>query len=281
MAKLIAAITPEWLTHIGNVLLRSWFSLVSGVGTTTLGVVVTLTAFLGPYAIAFWRELRWWEWRELKRAARASFKPGGLTTLAIWVGLFGYYVGATIYQDHTDLVSSLRRKNEEIAKLKSPPKNSVSPTELAEQRRENAGLRRDLASAQRDLRDAESAKNKAVAERDELKLANDAKRLKVGTDLRQLHRRGMALRLEIVNSEDDTPAIFWRNQMYQWLKDVGDYLNDNVSPGKAQWVVAVPRIEANVEIDGMKSKTTRRDKEGVVLNILECLSRLSQIMKDY
>jgi len=117
----------EWVPHLARLLLRSWSGLVAGIGTTTLGVVVTVASVLVPYLLVTGRRIRWWDTREVWRASKEAFKPSGIFTVSIWLLLFGYFVAETIYRDHTELVRRLaesdnriERLNREIQTLKRP-----------------------------------------------------------------------------------------------------------------------------------------------------------------
>lgn len=123
---------------------------------------------------------------------------------------------------------------------------------------------------------------KVEKDRDKTQAAQETeeKRVAVGTVLLQLYDRGMALRMEVMNSTDESPPSVWQDRLRLWREATLDYLEDNVSAGKAQYVDAVMSVKA-VARSGMKSHTTLREKEVIVSHLEERLTRLADVMKEY
>jgi hypothetical protein len=119
-------------------------------------------------------------------------------------------------------------------------------------------------------------------ERDALKkdVETKEKRAAVGAGLQQLYNRGLALRAEVMNSTDETPASECREDLRAWRQSVMEYLAENATAGKAQYVDGVTSVKAFF-ITGMKSEATRNDKETVVLHVDERLKRLAEVMREY
>lgn len=106
------------------------------------------------------------------------------------------------------------------------------------------------------------------------------KRAAIGAGLQQLYEQGATLRIELVNSTDETTVEESREKLRAWAQSVLDYVDENVSRGKAQYVDGVTSVSA-ASISGMKSVSTRREKETIVLHLQERLKRLAEVMKDY
>jgi hypothetical protein len=104
-------------------------------------------------------------------------------------------------------------------------------------------------------------------------LNNRVQRGEVSRKLQELHARGYSLRAEIVNSGDDVPSGVYRGQLVTWCQSVFDYLSDNVSGGKAQYVIAIGPVMA-ATVTGMKSSATYKEKNDLVLDLDEHLTRL-------
>ena len=119
-------------------------------------------------------------------------------------------------------------------------------------------------------------------ERDQLQSEKETeeKRAAIGVGLQDLYGQGVALRAEIVNSTDETPASECNDKLTEWRQSVIDYLVENASTGKAQYVDGVTSVSA-ATISGMKSETTRREKETSVLHLQERLKRLAEVMREY
>lgn len=106
------------------------------------------------------------------------------------------------------------------------------------------------------------------------------KRAAIGAGLLQLYDNGAKLAREVKNSTDDSPPSVWDDKLLSWRDDVAGYLEDNVSAGKAQYVDGVQSVSA-ARISGMKSDTTRGDKETIFLHLNERLKRLADVMREY
>jgi hypothetical protein len=119
-------------------------------------------------------------------------------------------------------------------------------------------------------------------ERDTLKesVETDEKRAVIGEGLQQLYGQGAELRIEVMNSTDETPASECDEKLTMWRQSVIGYLMENASTGKAQYVDGVTSVSA-ATITGMKSETTRREKETIVLHLNERLKRLADVMREY
>jgi len=123
---------------------------------------------------------------------------------------------------------------------------------------------------------------KVREERDQLqgRQETEAKRAAVSAGLLRLYDRGAELRMEVMNSTDESPPSVWQDRLRSWRVDALDYLEDNVSAGKAQYVDAVMSVRA-AAISGMKSETTRHEKTICVLHLNERLKRLAEVMREY
>ncbi len=119
-------------------------------------------------------------------------------------------------------------------------------------------------------------------ERNTLKQGQETKekRAAVGQSLQWLYREGAELRTELMNSTDETSVSECNEKLAAWRQSVGNYLAENASTGKAQYVDGVPSVSA-ATIYGMKSSTTRDGKETIVLHIEERLTRLAEVMREY
>ena len=83
-----------------------------------------------------------------------------------------------------------------------------------------------------------------------------------------------------MGSTDDSAPDVWNERLVEWRQRVIDYLAENASTGKAQYVDGVTSVSA-ATISGMKSSATRREKETIVLHLQERLKRLADVMKEY
>jgi hypothetical protein len=119
-------------------------------------------------------------------------------------------------------------------------------------------------------------------ERDELKerVVTDEKRAAIGAGLQRLYSDGEQLMAEIMDSTDESSPDVWEERQLGWRQNVIDYLKENVSVGKAQYVDGVTSVNG-ATIMGMKSDGTLEDKTIIVLHIEEQLKRLREVMKDY
>ena len=119
-------------------------------------------------------------------------------------------------------------------------------------------------------------------ERDTLKerIETNEKRADIGEQLQDLYYHGLALKDQIVNSDNESPISIWQEQMGLWRQGLFEYLRDNVSAGKAHAVDGVPSVP-RIFISNMKSNTTRREKEVIVAHINERLRRLLELMGEY
>jgi hypothetical protein len=115
---------------------------------------------------------------------------------------------------------------------------------------------------------------------DPLDRETEEKRAAISTGLQRLYGEGAELRSEVMNSTDETPASECDEKLTTWRQSVIDYLMENASTGKAQYVDGVISVSA-ATISGMKSKTTRREKETIVLHLNERFKRLAEVMREY
>lgn len=120
------------------------------------------------------------------------------------------------------------------------------------------------------------------SERDTLKegVETEEMRATIADELQGLYGQGFDLRVEIMNSTDEMPASECNEKLAEWRHSVIDYLVANVSMGKAQYVDGVTSVWA-VSRSGMKSNTTRHEKETIVSHLDERLTRLAEVMRDY
>jgi hypothetical protein len=103
-----------WISHLFNLLLRSWRATTAGYGTTTLGFVLWVVLF----TILLWFAGVLGTWITLRRKTAASFKEvfrdslmTGLFSvgciLAIAVVSYSFFLLRTIYQDHQALMNRI------------------------------------------------------------------------------------------------------------------------------------------------------------------------------
>ena len=112
------------------------------------------------------------------------------------------------------------------------------------------------------------------------KIETDEKRAAVAAELQQLYNQGIALRAEVMNSTDETPVSKCNDKLTEWRQSVHGYLAENATTGKAQYVDGVTSVPGWY-IAGMKSSTTRNEKETIVLRLDEHLKRLAELMREY
>jgi hypothetical protein len=119
-------------------------------------------------------------------------------------------------------------------------------------------------------------------ERNALKgrVESDEKRTAVALRLQQLYNQGDRLQFEVLDSTDESPTSEWLPRYHAWRDEILDYMEYNVSRGKAQYVDGVAMVYPE-RIHGMKSETTRREKEAIIIHVKERLKRLAEVMKDY
>jgi len=105
-----------WQHHLVNLLCQSWDLLLSGVGTTTLGIMIF--SFAVPIVIlliSFGVNLTMTKQAThfvKKIALKDSILPTTISIAAVVLllgGLFAVYVGATVYRDHQGLVVLLTK----------------------------------------------------------------------------------------------------------------------------------------------------------------------------
>jgi hypothetical protein len=120
-----------WLHHLWNLLVRSWSSLVSYLGTTTFGILFSLVLMGCTLAYSFHSTLRknhaTVTLAALKDAAHQAFRPM-LASMAIiligWLSLLSVFVARTVYEDHETLVAVNKR-----LLVEAQNKTSQSPNE--------------------------------------------------------------------------------------------------------------------------------------------------------
>jgi hypothetical protein len=119
-------------------------------------------------------------------------------------------------------------------------------------------------------------------ERDALKekLDADERRATIAVGLDHLYEWGATLRMEVFNSTDETPVSECQDKLKEWRRGLWDYLERHVSTGQARYVDGVASVKA-FTIMGMKSNTTRNEKETIILHIDERLARLAEVMREY
>lgn len=108
----------------------------------------------------------------------------------------------------------------------------------------------------------------------------EAKRAAIGKRLSALYHEGVDLRAAIVNSTDETTVSECDEELKGWREKVIDYLVENASTGKAQYVDGVTSVAA-VSRPGMKSNATRPQKEPIVSHLDERLKRLAEVVREY
>jgi hypothetical protein len=100
--------------HFVSLIYRSWFNLVSAMGTTTLAVVVGFIGFVFVLAVSLLFKLRkdGWSWSvtvsHFSQNLRDSVIPTIIGTVVLWSVLFGAFVVKTVYDDHQNLTGRLR-----------------------------------------------------------------------------------------------------------------------------------------------------------------------------
>jgi hypothetical protein len=103
-----------WRHHLSNLLSRAWQNLVSALSSSNLSHPI----FSFAIPISVFLVLFIYKWVQARKAGRnakdvlretaaPTFIAGAITAFA-WICLFGWSVGATIYQDHQALVAKLK-----------------------------------------------------------------------------------------------------------------------------------------------------------------------------
>src|SRR5712692_5968829 len=145
------------VAHFLNLLSRSWASLMSALGTTTLGVLIfsLMIPGLTLCVVTIAGIERPWSWTKLKMALKEGIKPT-LISSAVTIAVLRMFLSAAmvtkIYDDHQSLVPANTAKldvikglrtdkatvtperdalKDENAKLKNTPAKIVTNTELA------------------------------------------------------------------------------------------------------------------------------------------------------
>jgi hypothetical protein len=114
-------------------------------------------------------------------------------------------------------------------------------------------------------------------ERDDLKrqLAAKEERATIEAALQRLYGEGAALRAEMRNSTDVSLIGALQERFDRWQEDVGNYLAENVSVGKAQYVCGVLSLNA-AYIRGVH-QALHNDVRALEAR----LERLAEVMRDY
>src|ERR1019366_8797635 len=120
-----------WLYHFWRLLLRSWDSLVSHLGTTTFGILFSVALMGCTLAYSFRSTLQHDHAKvtvaALKDAARQALRPmlAGMGIIVLgWLILLSVFVARTVYEDHETLVSVNKR-----LRLEAQSKMIQMPTE--------------------------------------------------------------------------------------------------------------------------------------------------------
>jgi len=114
----------------------------------------------------------------------------------------------------------------------------------------------------------------------EVRVGSKENRATTAARLAEFHAQGMAIRSGIVNSDDSSSVTEWEDQYGAWLHGLLSYVAENVSSAKSAYINAISSVSA-ATILGMKSKTTLRGKEMVILHLDARLSRLAEILHEY
>ena len=119
-----------WQHHLSNLLSRAWQNLVSALSSSNLSLAIfSFTIPISVFVVIF--IYKWLQARKTGRNAKdvlwetavPTFIAGGITAFA-WICLFGWSVGATIYQDHQSLVGANGRLAKENERLRKPSINT-------------------------------------------------------------------------------------------------------------------------------------------------------------
>jgi hypothetical protein len=109
------------LSHLFNLLVRSWASLISAMGTTTFALVVGCCGFLFILALNLLSKLHkdGWSWRvtvfNFGHNLKESVVPTTIVTVGLWMGLYAVFVIKTIYADHQSLVARVREQTQRLS----------------------------------------------------------------------------------------------------------------------------------------------------------------------
>lgn len=120
-----------WLTSLLRLLHRSWSTLTTALGTTTLSLLLfSILLPMAPVAYRFWQQFRAGELKKQPFRSLYSivFNQGSLALAAldilIWSGLAAWAVAATVYRDHRFLEL-------QVAHLTLPPYSIAQNDEWA------------------------------------------------------------------------------------------------------------------------------------------------------
>jgi hypothetical protein len=102
----------------------------------------------------------------------------------------------------------------------------------------------------------------------------------ISAALQKFYDDGQILKNALYSS-DDTMSATVANQLFQqWRSRLREYISQHISTGKAQYVDGIPSV-MSMSYNGMKSVTTRTEKENLITHINARLERLSEVMKNY
>jgi hypothetical protein len=135
--------------HFVRLLWRSWSSLVSALGTTTLAVVVGLAGFLFILALNLASRLKkdGWRWEVMSshfsRNLKESLFPTAIGTLILWSVLFGWFVIKSVYADHMYFVAKVQEARSQGTASTSEIKGSLTE-QLSALQKQNMALKADV-----------------------------------------------------------------------------------------------------------------------------------------
>jgi hypothetical protein len=114
-------------------------------------------------------------------------------------------------------------------------------------------------------------------ERDSLRQERETEeeRAAILLTLHRHYREGEALRAEMVNNTDESHIGALLERFDAWYQGIGNYLAENVSVGKAEYVVGTLSLNAAI-IRGVHP-----DLNDAVRHLGVRLERLAEVMKDY
>jgi hypothetical protein len=109
-----------WVSHLWHLLERASVRALDAMGTSALAValtvVVALVVTFGPTLATFYRKAKTLGWRAALGVWGQSLKLGGTITAIFWICLLVWAIGATVYDDHNELVAAKRELVEEAKK---------------------------------------------------------------------------------------------------------------------------------------------------------------------
>jgi hypothetical protein len=98
----------DWLVHLGRLLTRSLDASIVILGTSTFGLIVSITVLVAPFVLDVWKKGRI---RAALKGWRKTLGQGALLTLFVYVVVFTFSLFCTVMQKPVEEpTNSLRRR---------------------------------------------------------------------------------------------------------------------------------------------------------------------------